>query len=109
MYILHPCSKGLLLLQQFLWRIKRDSVHSIVYISHLLTTPCSQAHSPAAEKKYTRNYAAGVYQSLYRLEIQSVKHILYTHVKCVWGVVLGSAPQTDKHLPQSLFTGHLFR
>jgi hypothetical protein len=35
--------------------------------------------------------------------------ILYTRIQCVrWGF-LGCGPQTDKHLPQSLFTGQFFR
>jgi hypothetical protein len=37
--------------------------------------------------------------------------IHYTRVQCVrgWGWVWGSGPQTDKHLPQSPFTGEFFK
>ncbi len=66
-----------------------------------------------------------VFIRVYRLEIQSVmlvfstqlqlsptlpvkKIMLYTTV-CKGGGVWGSGPQTDKHLPQSPFTGQLFQ
>ena len=35
--------------------------------------------------------------------------ILYTHIQCVRGGEYGFRPQTDKHLPQSPFTGNFFK
>ncbi len=37
-----------------------------------------------------------------------IKYTLYTDTVCKGGGVWGSGPQTDKHLPQSPFTGKLF-
>jgi hypothetical protein len=36
-------------------------------------------------------------------------YIVYTYTVCKGGGVWGSGPQTDKHLPQSPFTGYFFR
>ncbi len=37
-------------------------------------------------------------------------HTVYTYTVCKGGEgVRGSGPQTDKHLPQSAFTGHFLR
>jgi hypothetical protein len=35
------------------------------------------------------------------------KYTVYTYTVCEGGGVWGSGPQTDKHLPQSPFTGQL--
>ncbi len=36
------------------------------------------------------------------------KYTVYTYTECKVGGVRGSGPQTDKHLPQSPFTGQYF-